>query len=132
MREAIYLAETGTVKLPNLAGTGSRYVRSDANGLLSASAGVFKVVATKTLDYTLTSSDEVVVFTGSANKTFTLPDASGSGQTFYICSQATGGASLTIALNTGDSIDGLTSGFVLYAGQSLTVCDYADEKWVEL
>lgn len=83
-------------------------------------------VATKSADYTLTTSDEVVVFTVTA--TATLPAAIGTGQTYRICNESVGGA-VTIDGNSTDSIKGsLTQ--TLLSGEDMIITDYSAGKWV--
>lgn len=92
-------------------------------------SGRRQAVATKTANYTLTVNDEVVVFTGTTNGTFTLPAATGTGQTYRLCNETvTAGVSLTIDGNASETIKGsLTQ--TLYAGEDLILTDYASGKW---
>jgi len=92
-------------------------------------SGRRQAVATKTANYTLTANDEVVVFTGTTNGTFTLPAATGTGQTYRLCNETvTAGVSLTIDGNASETIKGsLTQ--TLYAGEDLILTDYASGKW---
>lgn len=87
------------------------------------SSGRKQAVAIKAGDYTLTASDEVVVFTATA--TATLPAATGSGQTYRIVCRA---GALTIDANGSETIIGeLTQ--TLTAGDDLIITDTASGIW---
>lgn len=99
-----------------------------AGGVLTT-VGRKQAVAEKTANYTVTVTDEVLVYTGATNGTFTLPAATGTGQTYRFANEsATAGVTLTIDGNASETIKGnLTQ--VLYAGEDLIVTDYASGKW---
>jgi len=80
-------------------------------------------IITKGTDYTLTSSDGVVVFTTTA--TATLPSATGTGQTYRIVSQS---GTITIIPNGVETIMGESSQ-VIYTGEDLIITDVASGKW---
>ena len=124
---------SGIIATP-LAGTGSRPISASSTGVLSATGAEYSAPTTVTgTTYTILASNSVIYFTGSADCTMTMPDASGSGRKFTVKHLGTDGVNLTLAYNTGDSVDGVTSpAIVLYAKQSVTLHDYADEKWGQL
>lgn len=85
--------------------------------------GVRLPVATKAGDYTLTTADNVVVFTATA--TATLPAATGTGQTYRIICRA---GTLTIDANASETIIGeLTQ--VIYPGENLILSDVGNGVW---
>lgn len=87
--------------------------------------GTRKSVAIKSTNYTLTANDEIVVFTSTAIAT--LPQATGTGQTYRICSEGSG-ITVTIDGNSTDTIKGnLTQ--TLSDGEDLIITDYASGKW---
>ena len=65
-------------------------------------------VTTKTLDYTATASDDVILMNNTVSKTLTLPTAVGNeGKTFYVVKiDGTSGISVTIEADGSETIDG--------------------------
>lgn len=82
-----------------------------------------QAVATKSANYTLTSADQVVVFTATA--TALLPAATGSGQTYRIICRA---GTLTIDGNGAETIKGETTQ-TLAPGEDLLITDVAGGLW---
>lgn len=83
--------------------------------------------------YTVLATDSVIYFTGTADCTMTVLDASGSGQLVHVKNLSANGSKVTLAYNSGDSVDGVTSPtLVIYPKQSVVLHDYADEKWGQL
>lgn len=80
-------------------------------------------VATKSGDYTLTSADNVVVFTATA--TATLPAATGSGQTYRIICRA---GTLTVDGNGSETVKGALTQ-TLAPGEDLIITDTASGVW---
>lgn len=92
-------------------------------GDTTTTTGRKKAVAIKSADYTLTTNDEVVVFTATA--TATLPAATGTGQTYRIVCRA---GTLTIDGNSTDTIKGsLTQ--TLTSAEDLIITDTASGIW---
>ncbi len=80
-------------------------------------------IAIQSGNYTLTATDEVVVFTATA--TATLPVATGSGQSYRLVCRA---GTLTIDASGSETIKGsLTQ--TLYAGEDLIITDTATGVW---
>lgn len=103
----------------------NRYVNvtGDAmNGTLTT-LGTRKSVAIKSTNYTLTANDEIVVFTSTA--TATLPQATGTGQTYRIICRA---GETTIDASGSETIKGELSQ-ILYAGEDLIISDIASGVW---
>jgi hypothetical protein len=77
--------------------------------------------ATKSADYNVASTDEVLVLTGSANKTFTLPSAAtvGAGKKYTFKNNST--AILTIATTSSQTIDGDTTYLIRTTYSGITV-----------
>lgn len=117
------------------AGAIAERVRISSTGLLSAlvgltvsggvttTAGRKQAVTTKAINYTLLTSDEVVVFTATA--TATLPAATGTGQTYRIICRA---GTLTIDGNAAETIKGELT-VILSAGEDLIITDTATGIW---
>jgi hypothetical protein len=95
--------------------------------VILGSTGCYRAVATKTADYTLTVNDSLVVLSGSTARTFTLPAATGAGQTYRIANEST--AALTVNAAGAETIKGALSQ-VLYTGEDLIITDYATGAWV--
>lgn len=85
-----------------------------------------QAVTVKAVNYTLTATDSVVVFT-ITGLTATLPAATGSGQTYRIIYVAASG-SLTIDGDGADTIKGNATQ-TLYSGEDLIVTDYLTGAW---
>lgn len=84
-----------------------------------------KSVKYKTINYTIESLDEVIIYDGTS-LTATLPQATGSGKTYYI--KNVNATDLTVTPYGTNTIDGETS-TTLHENESITVCDYAAGKW---
>ena len=82
-------------------------------------------VETKSGDYTLAGTDQVVVFTATA--TATLPSATGSGQTYRICNEGLG--VVTIDAGSGGTIKGSRYQY-LSPNEDIIVTDYQTNKYV--
>lgn len=82
-----------------------------------------QAIAVKSADYTLTTNDEVVIFTATA--TATLPAATGTGQTYRIVCRA---GTTTIDANGSETIKGELSQ-TLTAGEDLIISDTASGIW---
>lgn len=104
----------------------SAYFGLTVSGGVTTTAGRRQAVATKAANYTLTTADEVVVFTATA--TALLPAATGTGQTYRICNEGAAGVVLTIDASGAETIKGALTQ-VLYPGEDLILTDYATGKW---
>ncbi len=104
----------------------NRYINVSGDsmtGVLTTN-GLRKSVAVKTFDYTLLTTDEVVVFTETA--TANLPPATGSGQTYKICNEGNG--TVTIDPYNSETILGQNNK-TLSQNESITITDYDVGKW---
>jgi len=90
---------------------------------LWTTTGHRQAVAIKSTSYTLTSADEVVVFTATA--TASLPAATGSGQTYRLVCRA---GTLTVDASGSETIKGATTQ-TLYAGEDVIITDTATGVW---
>ena len=77
----------GTIEIDGGSPGAGKVLTSDANGVASWQTGV-STITTKTASYTITNTDNYIIFTtaGTTGQTFTLPSASsaGSGKEFTI------------------------------------------------
>jgi uncharacterized Zn-binding protein involved in type VI secretion len=94
--------------------------------LILGGTGCYCAAATKTSDYTLTVNDTLVVLSGATARAFTLPPATGSGQTYRIANEST--AALTVDADASETIKGALTQ-TLYTGESLIITDYAAGTW---
>jgi hypothetical protein len=96
------------------------------SGSVSSGGISSRKVVTKTANYTLLSSDDIVLFTATA--TATLPQSTGGGATkTIICDGA--GVVVTVDGDGGDTINNeLTQ--TLYNGDSITLVDAASGEWL--
>lgn len=108
----VQVAVDGTLTLDSY---GAGVLTTDANGVVSASSsGTAVTVSTKTADYTLTNSDDVIIFNATSAAALTLHAVSGATQKPYRVKNI-GSADVTLAVSGSDTIDGDTS-LVLTAG----------------
>lgn len=115
---------TNTI-LPRLAGSGSRMVITGSNGELSTQiipTGTTLSVLTKTGNYTITSSDDVILADATSNNiTITLPTAVGIVKSFSVKRKDGTGNTLTLNTTSSQTIDGTTSISISTQYQSITV-----------
>lgn len=96
-------------------------------GKLDYYNGSKKNIKEKTADYTLTSTDDVIVCNSTTTFTLTLPTATGTGKTFYIKNINT--ADITTDANSSETIDDeLTQTVSQY--DCMKILDYASGKWI--
>lgn len=115
--------QTGTTRLfawQNSSATELGYIDKDGS---IKTLGIKQAVATKGINYTLTATDEVVVFTASS--TATLPAATGSGQTYRIVCRT---GTLVIDANGSETIKGSLTQTIV-AGEDLIITDTASGIW---
>jgi len=84
-------------------------------------------VVIKTTDYTITSSDSLVVSNGAT--TITLPHATGSGVIYNI--KNINASSVILDGNLSETIDGELN-WTIYQWENIAVCDYTTGSWVIL
>jgi hypothetical protein len=96
------LANNNTYTLPNSTGTVGQVLtiasRTATTATLDWSNGNLSV-SNKTVNYTLTLNDNVIIFTGSTSSTFTLPAASATnkGKIFYIYNKTTNALNIQVS-----------------------------------
>lgn len=98
----------------NLTGT----VSITGTNTTTLQTGLIMQVATKTSDYTLTTSDHICRAEGSDN-TITLPSSPTEGQLYYIHNSDSTNT-VTIGRN-GSNINGGAQDYILNAGDSITI-----------
>jgi hypothetical protein len=109
------------------AGTGAPVdLTAHQAALILGGTGSYCAVATRTNDYTLTVNDYLVVLSGTTARTFTLPAATGSGQTYRIANEST--ATLTVDGAGAETIKGALTQ-TLYQGEDLIITDYVIGAW---
>ncbi len=89
--------------------------------------GLAIAVRTETANYTVGTTDNLIVYTGTVEGTITLPVSTGAGQAFAIMNAAAGTA--TVAGAGGDTINAAGS-IALVQWQAVQVVDYAVGAWV--
>lgn len=98
------------------------YVDAGGNGT------IFGIYTTQSGNYTITTSDQTVTYTGTGGNTFTFPIGSSClGQVFDICHIGLG--NLTLSFVSGDTAQG-NSSIILYSKESLTFQSIGSSLWI--
>jgi hypothetical protein len=121
--ERLRITAAGDVRVANLT-AGKPVYATTAGALTTTPQGAYLAIATKTASYTLTPTDCVIVGdTTSGNIVLTLPTAVGYAGLFFHLKSSSALNALTFATTAGQTVDGATTGPILYPNSIKVVSD---------